>query len=251
MRVLVVDDEPAARRRLVLMLEELDVELAGEAANGVEALAMASSLAPDVMLLDIQMREVSGLDVARHLTEPKPLVIFQTAHDQHAVQAFEEHALDYLLKPVSLDRLRAALERARTTLGAARTPQLDASLVSQLEERLQLAGRGPRPRVLARDGAGHRLLAFRDVLRFTTDVGGVVAISTQGTFSIDLTLDETERRAGAGFVRVSRGDLVNIDAVRRIDPAEDGAATLTLADGALVRVSRRRAADVRRVLGGG
>jgi two-component system LytT family response regulator len=251
MRVLVVDDEPAARRRLALMLEELDVELVGEAANGVEALAMASALAPDVILLDIQMREVSGLDVARHLSEPRPLVIFQTAHDQHAVRAFEEHALDYLLKPVSLDRLRRALERARTTLGAPRAPQLDAALVARLEESMQLAGRGQRPRILVRDGTGHRLLAFRDVFRFTTVSGAVVAISTQGTFSVDLTLDETERRAGNGFVRASRGDLVNIDAIRRIDPADDGAATLTLADGALVRVSRRRAADVRHALGGG
>jgi two-component system, LytTR family, response regulator len=249
-RALIVDDEPAARRRLAIMLEELDVEVAGEAANGVEALAMARTLSPDVILLDIQMREVSGLDVARNLSEPKPLVIFQTAHDQYAVRAFEEHAVDYLLKPVSLDRLRASLERAQARLAAGAGSTLDSALAARLDETLRLASRSPRPRFLARDGSGHRLLAFREVLRFTTVDGAVTALAASGRFGVDLTLDELERRSGGGYVRVSRGDLVNIEAIRRIDPAEDGAATLTLADGTQVRVSRRRAADVKQVLAG-
>jgi DNA-binding LytR/AlgR family response regulator len=101
-----------------------------------------------------------------------------------------------------------------------------------------------------RDGSGHRLLAFREVLRFTSEVGGVRAVTPTATFAVDLTLDALEQRARAAFVRVSRRDLVNVDAIRRIDPAEDGAATLTLVDGAEVRVSRRRADDVKQLLGG-
>src|SRR5215212_7426519 len=99
MRILIVDDEPAARRRLAVMLDELDVEVVGEAAGGLEALEMARARRPDVVLLDIAMPEVDGLDVARHLDEPRPLVIFQTAFDAYALKAFELEAVDYLLKP--------------------------------------------------------------------------------------------------------------------------------------------------------
>ncbi len=113
MRVLIVDDEPNARNRLQIMLEELDVEVVGEAANGMEALEMVESLRPDLLLLDIQMPEVDGFDVARHLPDGGPLVVFQTAHDEFALKAFDHEALDYLVKPVSLKRLAEALERAR------------------------------------------------------------------------------------------------------------------------------------------
>jgi two-component system response regulator AlgR len=117
MRVLIVDDEPAARRRLQLMLEELDVEVAGQAENGVRALELAASLRPDLLLLDIVMPEVDGFDVVRHLPEPRPLIVFQTAHDDFALEAFDHDAIDYVVKPVSLARLERALERARDRLG--------------------------------------------------------------------------------------------------------------------------------------
>ncbi|MDQ3698599.1 MAG: LytTR family DNA-binding domain-containing protein [Gemmatimonadota bacterium] len=249
MRVLIVDDEAAARRRLALMLEELDVEVVGETSNGVEALDLAARLRPDVLLLDIQMREMSGLDVVRHLPDPRPLVIFQTAYDGYAVQAFEQEAVDYVLKPVSLKRLRSALERARSRLAAAR-PQLDNAAVGRLTSALEQSGRGARPRILVRDGEGHRLLALREVLLFRAADGDVMTCAVGGRYRTDFTLDEIEARAGGAFIRVSRSDLVNIEAIRRIVPAGDGAATLTLADGAQVRVSRRRAPDVRRAIEG-
>jgi len=250
MRVLIVDDEPAARRRLALMLEELDVELAGEAENGVEALEMVERLQPDVLLLDIQMREVSGIDVARHIGAPRPVIIFQTAHDHYAVQAFEESALDYLLKPVSLDRLRVALERARdriqsTVVGE---PGLDTVLLQRLEKALGSARPGGHPRILVRDTKGHRLLNVREILRFGAVDGVVAAFAVAGRFATDFTLDELERRHSPAFARVSRSDLVNIDAIRQLSAEGDGGALLTLADKSTVRVSRRRAAEVRRVL---
>ena len=108
MRVLIVDDEPAARRRLALMLEELDEEVVGQAANGMEALQMAAERRPELLLLDVEMPEVDGFDVLRHIGEPRPLVVFQTAYDEYALRAFEHAALDYLVKPVT----RAGLERA-------------------------------------------------------------------------------------------------------------------------------------------
>src|SRR5512145_2783763 len=114
MRILIVDDEAPARRRLASMLEEIaseDVEIIGEADNGMTALELARSSRPDVILLDIAMPEVDGFDVARHLAEPRPLIIFQTAYHEHALQAFDHGALDYVVKPVRKERLARAIER--------------------------------------------------------------------------------------------------------------------------------------------
>ena len=116
MRVLIVDDEPAARQRLALLLADLDVEVVGEAANGIEALELVRERRPDLLLLDIAMPEVDGFDVVRHLPEPRPLVVFQTAYDEHALKAFDHEALDYVVKPVTRERLAQALDRARRRL---------------------------------------------------------------------------------------------------------------------------------------
>ena len=117
MRVLIVDDETAARRRLATLLEELGVEIVGEAADGMAALELARDRHPDVVLLDVAMPEVDGFDVARHLSEPRPLVIFQTAYAEFALKAFEHEALDYVVKPVTRTRLAQAivLQRDRVT----------------------------------------------------------------------------------------------------------------------------------------
>jgi DNA-binding LytR/AlgR family response regulator len=244
MRVLVVDDEPAARRRLALMLEELDEEVAGEAANGVEALEIARERRPDVLLLDIEMPEVDGFDVARHLPEPRPLIVFQTAYDEYALRAFEHAALDYLVKPVTLDGLRRALGRARERLSAAAPPAFDAALLGSL--RASVRGEAPRrARLLVRDGRGHRLVALDAITRFTADEGMVYAHLSAGEKRLtDYTLAELEERAGDAFVRASRGELVNAEAVERIVRNGDGSATLGVRGGATVHVSRRRAPDV-------
>jgi len=244
MRVLVVDDEPAARRRLALMLEELDEEVVGEAANGVEALEMARERKPDVLLLDIEMPEVDGFDVARHLPEPRPLLVFQTAYDEYALRAFEHAALDYLVKPVTLDGLRRALGRARERLEAPTpaAPDLDALR----GVRATLPAETPRRRrLLVREGKGHRLVAFEHITRFTADEGVVFAHLDGGDKRLtDYTLAELEERAGEGFLRASRGELVNAEAVDRIVRNGDGSATLGLRGGATVHVSRRRAPEV-------
>lgn len=250
MRVLIVDDEPAARARLRTMLEELDEEVGGEAANGLEALDLVAARHPDVLLLDIAMPEVDGFDVIRHLPEPRPLVIFQTAFDEHALRAFEHEALDYVVKPVAFDRLRQALARARARLETARAATLGGDVLARLCAALPGVGAARRPRILVRDGTGRLLLPLREVLRFTADEGGVAAIARGARWPTDYTLTELEERAGPGFVRVSRSELVNVDHVTRFEPLSDGSAELILSDRTVVRASRRRAPQVRRVLEG-
>ena len=247
MRVLIVDDEPAARRRLALMLEELDVEVAGEAANGLEALERAHADRPDVLLLDIAMPEVDGLDVARHLAGPPPLIVFQTAYDEYALQAFDHAAVDYLVKPVSLEKLERALGRARERLA-----RNEAALPAALLDTLRTAVRAPQrpPRLLVRDRAGHRLVPWSDIVRFTTEQGGVFADTVNGRFLTDYTIVELERRAGGAFTRANRGDLVNVEHVIRIAAHAEGTGELELTGGIRVAVSRRRLADVRKALEG-
>jgi len=247
-RVLIVDDEPSARVRLRRLLDELEADCVGEAANGLEALDLARDLRPDLLLLDIAMPEISGLDVARHLREPRPLVVFQTAHDEHAVAAFEQEAIDYLLKPVTRERLAQALDRAARRLAdGIAAPSREA--FARLERTSLPRARVPR-RILVRAGAGHRLLAVREISRFFADEGLARATASSGSFLTDYTLADLETRLGAGFVRVSRADLVNVEAIDRMVSEGDGSATLTLHDKTVVHVSRRRAAGVRSALEG-
>jgi DNA-binding LytR/AlgR family response regulator len=263
MKVLIVDDEAHARRRLASLIEEIDeemhadgegvrIEIVGEASDGLTALELVRSTAPDVVLLDVAMPEVDGIDVARHiprqLREVRPLIIFQTAYHEYALQAFDEQALDFVVKPVNKDRLAQALERARLRLATLHQAGL---LSSEGFERLgsALGHQRIRPaRLLVRHGAGHRLLPVRSVTKFSAAEGLVRAHTVVDAPVTDYTLGELEDRLGRGFVRVSRADLVNVSHVNRIVSNGDGSATITLSTGEPVHVSRRRAADVRRAL---
>ncbi len=251
MRILIVDDEPAARRRLAMLIEDIDpagFEIVGEAGDGMAALELARDRKPDVILLDIAMREVDGFDVARHLPAPRPLIIFLTAHHQIALNAFEPEALDYVVKPITKGRLAAALERARArfaagTAGAA----LDGPALQQAGTAFGYSPAMPA-RLLVRHGAGHRLVPVREIVRFTADDGVVYAHMPTGTPLTDYTLAELEARTCGQFVRVSRADLVNVALIQRVVSNGDGSLTLTLTDNTTARVSRRRAADVRHVM---
>lgn len=241
MRALVVDDEAAARRRLADLLEELGVEVVGEAANGLSALDMTRDRQPDVLFLDVSMPEVDGFDVARHLPDPRPLIVFQTAYTEFAVKAFEHDALDYLVKPVTRDRLAQAIERI-----ARRTPASTWSTGDLATFGAAIGHVALRPeRLLVRHGAGHRLIPLAEIERFTAAEGLVYAHVASGTLGTDYTLNELEDRLRGAFVRASRSDLVNVRLVTAIASNGDGSATLTLASGAAVHVSRRRSAAVR------
>ena len=251
MRILIVDDEAAARRRIAAMLEETagsGIEIVGEADNGITALELARTRHPDVILLDIAMPEIDGFDVARHLGEPRPLIIFQTAYHDRALEAFDHEALDYVVKPVRRARLARAIERARARLETRSTARpWDASSLNQLGAAVGYQPSRPA-RLLVRHGAGHRLTAVRDIVRFSADEGVVFAHTASGSSIIDYTLADLEARLGAQFLRISRADLVNIAHMQRITSNGDGSATVQVSGGAALRVSRRRAAAVWRAL---
>jgi DNA-binding LytR/AlgR family response regulator len=251
MKVLIVDDEAAARARIASLVEEIDahgIEIVGEAADGMAALDLVRTKRPDVILLDISMPEVDGFDVARHLPEPRPLVIFQTAYHEYALQAFDQEALDYVVKPVKKERLAQALERARARLALQQPERLvDRASLERLGSALGMQRVRPA-RVLVRQGSGHGLVPVQQVVRFTASEGLVRALGIPGTPATDYTLNELEARLAGGFIRVSRADLVNLAHIQRTSSDGDGSATLTLSDGSTVHVSRRRAADVRRAV---
>src|SRR5688572_17616333 len=158
-RTLVIDDEQPARERLKQLLgAHPDVEVVGEADDGVQAAEKIAELSPDLVLLDIQMPGASGLDVAASLGKPRPAVIFCTAYDQYAVDAFELSALDYLLKPVNRARLAAALERVRSASTAA-----TAGRDRPLEQLTQATGMAPT-RFLAKRGNRFRVVPANEVV---------------------------------------------------------------------------------------
>ena len=227
LRVLVVDDELVARRRLARLLEAMpDVELAGECEDGDEVAARLREEAVDVILLDVRMQRLGGLDLARLLPARAPAVIYCTAYAEHAVAAFDVGAADYLLKPIEGSRLRRALERARALL----EPEPAA-------ERLAVSTR-----------AGIVLVDPDDVSAAILD-GELVTLRTrQGPLLCDQTLQALERRLGPRFERVHRQALVNLDKVARLEPLPSGGFVARLDDGGVVEVSRQAARRLRRRL---
>lgn len=242
MRALIVDDEAPARGRLAALLDELGVEVIGEAADGLAALDLARERQPDVIFLDVSMPEVDGFDVARHLADPRPLIVFQTAYAEFAVKAFDHEALDFIVKPVTRQRLAQAIDRiARRTATTAAWGSNDLTRIGA-----QIGHVPARPeRLLVRHGAAHRLVPIASIERFSAEEGLVYAHAGKDVQGTDYTLNELEERLRGAFVRASRSDLVSVAHTREIASNGDGSATLTLASGATVRVSRRRSAAVR------
>ncbi|MCW5568872.1 MAG: response regulator transcription factor [Dokdonella sp.] len=200
MRVLLVDDEPLARERLAALLADIDgVEIAGMAGDGLEAVAAAERLRPDLVLLDIRMPRMDGLEAARHIgeLEAAPAVVFCTAYDDHALAAFEANAVDYLLKPIRGERLRGALERARRfsvgTLGAVTAAD---------------APRRSRSHLCARVRGSLVLVPVADVDYLLAEDKYVVVHHGGGEVLIEEPLKALETEFADRFVRIHRNCLV-------------------------------------------
>jgi two-component system, LytTR family, response regulator AlgR len=236
LKVLIVDDESPARERLRSMLAEIaDTEVIGEAANGHEALKATTELNPDVVLLDVRMPGMDGLEAARHLNvlEEPPAVIFTTAYEQYAVEAFEAHAMGYLLKPVRKEQLAAALVRA----GRLTRAQLQ-KLASGAEAR--------RTHIGARHREGLRLIPIEEVQYFLADQKYTTVRHLNGEDLIEESLRLLEREFSATFARVHRNALVNVKYLERIERHGDGQYFVHLR-GCLapLEVSRRMAGELK------
>ncbi|MGE0461290.1 MAG: LytR/AlgR family response regulator transcription factor [Vicinamibacterales bacterium] len=233
MRVLLVDDEQPARERLKqLLAAHADVEVVGEAEDGVQAAERIAELAPDVVFLDIQMPGASGLDVAASLGRPRPAIVFCTAFDQHAVDAFELSATDYLLKPVNRARLATALDRVRHSAHRDASRDVDGSAAQEALAPI---------RFLARRGARYKVVPLADVVAFTFDEGVTRLATSTEQLTMQPTLAALARRLDPKrFCQVSRTVIVHLDAVREARPFPDGTGEVLLANGQTVPVARRR-----------
>jgi two-component system LytT family response regulator len=240
-RVLIVDDERPARDRLRhLLAAATDIEIVGDAEDGESAMQQIAQHAPDVVFLDIQMPGCTGLELVASLPAPRPRIVFCTAYDAHAVDAFELNAVDYLLKPVNRARLDKALERLRQPGGEVDGP-IDRATRTE----------GAPARLLARRGSTFRVIQARDVLCFVSEHSLTKAIVDGDHYWMQPTLNELEERLDASqFFRISRAAIVNLDAVKEVAPLPGGHAEVRLTDGARLEVSRRRFKDLTARLGG-
>jgi len=239
MRILLVDDETLARDRLRRMLEATDEhEVVGEAANGLQAVTLCEECAPDLVLLDIRMPGMDGLEAARHFLELEnpPAVIFCTAYEEHAIEAFDLQAVGYLLKPVRKEDLATALSKS-VRLNRAQLAALDA------------ADDGRRSHISARTHRGLELIAVGDVRFFQADQKYVTVHYSGGEIIVDETLRELETEFEDVFIRVHRNALVSKRHIEGLVKDREGQAGVQLQDvEGIVSVSRRHLPSVRKAI---
>ncbi|WP_305804313.1 LytTR family DNA-binding domain-containing protein [Stenotrophomonas sp. YIM B06876] len=230
MKLVIADDEPLARERLrSLLTEHAGVVVVAEAANGAEALHVCAEFSPDVVLLDIAMPGVDGLEAARHLAtfEPRPAVVFCTAYDAHALSAFEAAAIDYLMKPVRPERLAVALERARTFVAGRGNAQ-------------PLKPARARTLLCARLRGSLRLIAVEDIHYLQAEEKYVVVHHARGEDLIEESLKSLEEEFSTRFIRIHRNCLVARQQLVELRRVPGGQVQAVLRDGKQpLEVSRR------------
>jgi len=227
MKSLIVDDEPLARRELRRLLAEFPwIEIVGEAGDVNEAAARIEALTPELLFLDIQMPGGSGFDLLARL-DPVPRVIFTTAYDHHAVQAFEVNALDYLLKPIEPERLTAALAKVRSL---------------QTEPAPDAPPNAPLEQLFVRDGERCWFVPLRDVSLFTAEGNYVRVLWSKARPLLGRPLQSLEQRLDPKrFFRANRRQIINLDFIESVELGVGGQLHVQLRDGPEVEISRRQA----------
>lgn len=235
-RVLLVDDEPAARRGMRMLLQDRpDFEVTGECDDGESMIEAVGRLRPDILFLDIQMPGLNGFEALGRLSPPVPQVVFVTAYDRYAVQAFDAHAVDYLLKPYSAERFLQACERARDR-GARPAEEYGRALETLLERMVPRAASTQR---LVLRSAGKVVLVDMSEVDWMTGAGDYVRLHTGSTSHlVRETLRDLEGRLDADFVRVHRSTIVRLSAIRQIVRRPNGRWEVELPDGSRRPVSR-------------
>jgi two-component system, LytTR family, response regulator len=253
-RVLVVDDEPLARAGMISLLgRDPEVVVVGECGDGAQAIAGIGRLAPDLVLLDVQMPEADGFEVLRAVgADQMPAVVFVTAYDRFAVRAFEVNAVDYLLKPFDDERFSAALERAKQTVR-----QGPASVGEVMRRLARLLDEAPTPspgrrltRLIVKDQGRATFLGV-DELVWIEAADYYVKLHTPGkTYLLRQTLQSLEERLDpTHFFRVHRSALVNLDRVKEVQALFKGDHVVILHDGTRLKLSRTRKDSLEALLG--
>jgi two-component system LytT family response regulator len=246
-RTIIIDDEPLARDSMRVLLErDSEIELVAECANGHEALQAIQELAPDLLFLDVQMPEMDGFEMlARVKTECLPVVIFVTAYDQHALRAFEVHALDYLLKSYSDDRFEAALRRAKEQIRQKKVTEISQRLVALLDSQKQeKTPAPPEPgkyltRLVVKSGGRVFFLKTAEIdwieaadYYVYLHVGGKSHLLRETMNALEKQLDPRK------FQRLHRSTIVNLDRIKELQPHAHGDYTVILHDGTPLKLSR-------------
>ncbi|MBX2858108.1 MAG: LytTR family DNA-binding domain-containing protein [Cellvibrionaceae bacterium] len=241
MHLLIVDDEPLARQRLLRMVEQLDgCEVVGEAGNGEEAIRRIEEVDPDIVLMDVRMPGTDGLSAAHNISqmEAPPALIFCTAYDEYALEAFETLAVGYLLKPVAADTLAAVIDKAKKT-----TKLQNKSLATPPQPQ------DVRKNIVSKTRQGMELISIESIYCFLADQKYVTVVHSDGETLIDDTLKELEQEFSTRFIRVHRNALVAVNKIEGMKRVGNSQFEIQL-KGTEFRpsVSRRHIAGVRELL---
>ena len=243
MKILITDDEPLARDRVRHLLNRIDgfQPIEHDAGNGLEAIELSKRYQPDIVLMDIRMPVMGGLEAASHLAtmENPPAVIFCTAYDAHAIEAFQVQAAGYLLKPMKLEELHRSLEQAG---------KVNRAQMNRLKDSVPELG-GGRSHISAKTLKGIELVPLEDVYYFMADSKYVTVYHKHGEILIDDTLKELEAEFGKRFVRIHRNALVRRDRIERMLRDENGHYSIQLAEVEKpLSVSRRHVPGMKKVM---
>ena len=242
MKILIVDDEPLARNRLQSLLSELpDTQVVGEAGNGQQALEMVQELQPDIVLLDIRMPGMDGMEAASHLSKlpNPPAIIFTTAYDRYALQAFKSHAVDYLLKPIKQQQLQQALHAAT---------QLTRAQLQSIAQQQQESSNSPL-HISARVQGGVRLVPVDEIFYFLAEHKYVTVSYQGGEVLIEEPLKSLEHKFAEQFIRIHRNALVARQFIKELRRDRQGRTMLQLRHSdKQLEVSRRHMPQVRQLL---
>jgi two-component system LytT family response regulator len=251
MRILVVDDNDQLRKNAVdavlkVCAEMPGLELVGEAADGLEAILAIERLKPDLVLLDVEMPLLDGFEVVAHLGADPPAIIFVTLYEQYALRAFEVSAADFIVKPIEIERLKHAIERARR-LRKERTPEDAVRQTARLLEAVQ--SHHYLRRIVGRRGELLVPILVKEIYAFIADWDVVFALTAEGRYQVAHSMRELETRLNPEqFVRAHRSIMVNLSHITQIEPDPVGIAVLRLKDGSTHRISRSGMAKLQKRL---
>ncbi|MGH1364070.1 MAG: LytR/AlgR family response regulator transcription factor [Calditrichia bacterium] len=243
-RCMIIDDEPLARQLIAEFLEDVDdIKIIASPGNPDEALELILQHKPDVLFLDIQMPGMNGFDLLRQLESP-PAVVFCTAYDEYAIAAFEENAIDYLLKPFDKARFNKTLQRLRQQLTDATTTQWQ-----HLIEKLDKNQGGPLERLIVRKGDHLKMVNTAEILWVEAMEDYVKLHTPKEKHLVLRRIGDLADRLPERFLRVHRSTIVNLDAVQEIHPWSSGRFLLKLKDGTEVETSKAGAKSIREMMG--